>query len=276
MASSSERVVGQYPLSIATSLAIEGITGIHPDNQLGKHSLNDFKNLWVNLKTLYRNFYNAMDREFVDRVSVEDQALYFDQEMDALRKVVQTESGGVTGVKFYLPDYDKVGKRFKHAVMRTDTTPKQLAYASAMVGTINQILEHRKDEILLTSDVILEHHPEKALMMTHFPLDLSTRAFLSLALLESHTGLVKTRELWYTKYYNGKELTSMPFMASMLSIFGDNDMFRPMPIQYRRALIGLAEKYRWSFATTKDKIMYGLNTLPDKLMAEQLKLWVNS
>lgn len=276
MASSSERMVGAYPLSIATSLAIEGIMGVHPDTPIGKHSLGDFKNLWVNLKTLYRNFYNANDREIIDSISVDDQAVYFSQEMEQLRKVVQSESAGETGVKFYLPNYDKVAKRYRHALMRTDSTPKQLAYASAMVGTINQILDHHKDDITIVSDVLVDPRQEKALMLSHYPLDLTTRAFQSLALLESHTGVVKTRELWYTKYYNGKELTSMPFMASLLTIFGDNDMFRPMPIQYRRALIGLAEKYRWSFATTKDKIFYGLNTLPDKFLAEQLKLWISS
>ena len=275
MDSSSERVVGTYPLSIATSLAIEGIMGTHPDTPVGKHRLDEFKNLWVNLKTLYRNFYNAMDREWVDMIGVADQAVHFSQEMDQLVKVVRSESGGMTGVKFYLPDYDKVGRRFKHALMRTDSTPKQQAYAKAMVGVIGEVLKQRKEEVMVTSDVITIQQAEKALMLTHYPLDLTTTAFFSVALLESHTGVVKTREQWYTKYYNGKDLTSMPFSAALLSIFGDNDMFRPMPIQYRKALLALAEKYRWSFATTRDKIVYGLNSLPDKFLAEQLKAWTS-
>jgi hypothetical protein len=40
----SERPTGHYPLSIATSLAIEGAMGIHPDNPVGKYMLKDFVN----------------------------------------------------------------------------------------------------------------------------------------------------------------------------------------------------------------------------------------
>lgn len=276
MISSSERILGQYPLSIATSLAIEGIMGIHPDVPIGKHSLSDFDTVWVNLKTLYRNFYNAHDKEYVSTISIDDQALYFSQEMDDIKKVITSESENRTKVRFYLPDYDKVSRRYRHALMRTDHTPKQLAYANAMVGVIKLILEQRKDEVMLTSDIILEQVGGKVLMITHYPLDLTTRAFNSIALLESHTGIVKTKEMWYTKYYNGKDLVGMPFMASLLSIFGDNDMFRPMPIQYRRNLLELSEKYHWNFLTTKDKILYGLSTLKDKMLAEQLRLWINS
>lgn len=276
MASSSERTLGQYPLSIATSLAIEGIMGIHPDTPIGKYALSDFATVWVNLKTLYRNFYNAHDKETIGYIAPEDQAVFFSQEMDALTTVIGSESAGATAVRFYLPDYDKVGKRFRHALMRVDHTPKQLAYASAMIGTINQILASRREDIHLTSDVIVEPFGGKVLMITHYPLDLTTRSFNAIGLLESHTGLVKTKEMWYTKYYNGKDLVAMPFMASLLSIFGDNDMFRPMPIQYRRALIELSEKYRWNFLTTKDKIFYGLSTLKDKMLAEQLRLWISS
>lgn len=276
MASSSERILGQYPLSIATSLAIEGAMGIHPDTPVGKHSLLDFNGLWVNLKTLYRNFYNAHDKESIAMISVEDQAVYFSQEMDSLINVVGSESAGSTKVHFYLPDYDKVGRRYRHALMRVDHTPKQLAYASDMVGVIGQVLESRKEEITIVSDVLIEPVGGKALMLTHYPIDLTTRVFGSLALLESYTGIIKTKEMWYTKYYNGKDMVSMPFMASLLSIFGDNDMFRPMPIQYRRALIELSEKYRWNFLTTKDKIFYGLSTLKDKMLAEQLRLWISS
>lgn len=276
MNSSSERILGQYPLSIATSLAIEGIMGVHPDNPVGKHALQDFDTVWVNLKTLYRNFYNAHDKEFVDKISAEEQALYLSQEMDSLKTVVSSESDKRTKVRFYLPDYDKVSRRYRHALMRVDHTPKQLAFANAMVAVIKLILEHRKDEIMLTSDVIVDQIGGRVLMITHYPLDLTTRAFNVVALLESHTGIVKTREMWYTKYYNGKELVGIPFTAALLSIFGDNDMFRPMPIQYRRTLIELSEKYHWNFLTTKDKILYGLSTLKDKMLSEQLRLWISS
>ena len=38
MASAAERDVGQFPLSIGTSLALEGSLGIHPDRPIGADS----------------------------------------------------------------------------------------------------------------------------------------------------------------------------------------------------------------------------------------------
>lgn len=274
MQSPADRAVGSYPLSIATSLAIEGSMGVHPDHPAGKHLLADFDELWVNLKTLFRNYYNAQGRDNYAGASLDEHTSFFGMEMNNLESVVRSESHGKTSVVFYLSDYIHVKSRFPHALMRLDTTDNQLAYTQSMVAVINQILLDRKEQIKIYPDLITEASVKKALLLTHYPIDLTTSSFVRSALLESHTGNIKTKEQWYTKLYNGKELSAIPFTQGTLSIFGDNEMFRPMPIQYRKALIDLSKQYRWSFATTRDKILYGLNTLKDRYMAEQLKMWL--
>lgn len=274
MQSPADRVTGSYPISVATSLALEGSLGVHPDHPAGKHLLTDFDELWVNLKTLFRNYYNAQGRENFFACNIEEEIEHFGIEMNNLMSVVKAESQGKVSVVFYLPDYSSVKRRFPHALLRTDTTDNQLAYTSSMVSVINNILLERKDQIKIYTDLITENSAKKALLLTHFPIDLTTSSFPRLALLESHTGNIKTKESWYTKLYNGKDLSSIPFNQGTLAIFGDNEMFRPLPIQYRKALIELSKQYRWSFATTRDKVLYGLNTLKDRYMAEQLKTWL--
>ncbi len=276
MQSPADRTVGSYPLSIATSLALEGSLGVHPDHPAGKHLLTDFDELWVNLKTLFRNYYNAQGRENFFASDIEEEIEHFGIEMNNIISVVKMETQGKVNVVFYLPDYSTVKRKFPHALLRVDSTDNQRAYTNSLVSVINQILLDRKEQIKIYADIITETSIKKALLLTHFPIDLTTSSFPRLALLESHTGNIKTKESWYTKLLNGKDLNSIPFSQGTLSIFGDNEMFRPMPIQYRKALIELSKQYRWSFATTRDKIVYCLSTLKDKYLAEQLKMWMAS
>lgn len=274
MQSPADRAVGSYPLSISTSLAIEGGLGVHPDHPAGKYLLTDFEELWVNVKTLFRNYYNAQGRENFAATDLQEEVDHFNTEINNLISVVKMETEGKVNVVLYLPDYNKVKTKFPHALLRTDTTDIQRAYTDSMVAVINQVLLDRKEQIKIYADLIKENSSKKALLLTHFPIDLTTTSFPRLALLESHTGNIKTKESWHTKLYNGKELSAIPLTQGTLTIFGDSEMFRPLPIQYRKALIDLSKQYRWSFATTKDKILYGLNTLKDRYMAEQLKMWL--
>ena len=52
---------GTHPLSIATSLAFEGLSGNHPDNPTEEDLTGQYRQLWINVKTLYRNIYNASE-----------------------------------------------------------------------------------------------------------------------------------------------------------------------------------------------------------------------
>ena len=104
--------------------------------------------------------------------------------------------------------------------------------------------------------------------MTHQAHDLlSYSKFKRLDLLESHTGKLKKKNLWYTKYNNGSELGMMPFDRVLIQIFGDSDLFHPMTLQLRNEIIALAKAKHWTFATTKDKINADIRTLKNQYAA---------
>ncbi len=102
----------------------------------------------------------------------------------------------------------------------------------------------------------------KSLILTHYAFVLlSAKAFAELVLVESHTGTLKDRTLWYTKYMNGKTLPILPFREDFLQIFGDSETFRPADAKLRKEIIELAKKYHWNATTTSDRIRYCVGTM---------------
>lgn len=270
----SERAVGYFPLSIATSLALEGAIGIHPDHPAGPKVLKDFSAHWVNVKTLFRNYYEAIGKENIPEIKQKDLIDAFRHELDTYRELADEQGQGKFQTVLYCPDYLGLERRFPHAILRVDSTPNQVLYAKTMTLVLGEIIKNEKDLIKLYPLKITDPQTGNALMLTHYAFDLTTKAFPALSLLESHTGTIKDRSLWYTKFYNGKELPMIPFREGFLAIFGDSQLFRPIGMAYRKALMDLGRKYNWSFATSQDKINYGLNSLQDKFIAEQLRLYL--
>lgn len=268
----AERVVGQYPLSIATSLAIEGAMGVHPDKpDQTQKLLPKYDVIWVNLKTIFRNLYNAIDRSVVQDVKIHDFVDAFTSEIDQLKNVISVETAGKMPVVLYVSDYASLDQKYRHATIRGDQTPLQQQYSRLMVATISQYMKAHGTEVKSYSLKITDAEPRRALILTHYAFDLFAPRMPQLSLLESHTGTIKDKHMWYTKYLNGKELVNIPFREDLIQVFGDNETFRPMKPSIRNQILELAEKYRWSQVTTSDKIKYGIDQLKDPLLKEILR-----
>lgn len=267
---SSERATGYFPLSIATSLALEGAIGIHPDHPAGPKLLHDFTGHWVNAKTLFRNYYEAFAKDAIAQIDLKDLIDSFRQEIEMYREISQEQGKHKFTPVFYLPDYIGLEKRLPHAMLRKDSSEIQVLYAKTMTMVLGQLIQNEKDLFKIYPLKITGHETTNTLMLTHYPYDLTTTAFDNLSLLESHTGAIKDKSLWHTKFYNGKELPMIPFHEGFLSIFGDKQLFRPIGHTYRKTLVNLGKEYNWSFATSRDKVNYGLSTLKDRFLAEEL------
>lgn len=269
MNSLGERALGTYPLSIATSLAIEGAMGVHPDRPVNSSILRDYSELWINVRTLFRNYFNAVTKDFYYLFTQQQHLETFLQEIEFLKNVIRDVTSGSVKLVLYHSEYSNIERLFKKPLMRTDSTDNQIKYTKSLsemiIGVVND-----NQEIIRTKQ-LLERLDKKTLMITHFPIDLFVKTYSVLDLLESHTGVIKKKQSWHTKYVNGKHYPQIPFRMDFLSIFGDNDMFRPNLMVYRKAIIGLSEKYNWSHVTTRDKILYGIDSLTDKFLAANLR-----
>lgn len=258
----ANRAVGQYPLSIATSLAVESALGVHPDIIVSSPPIREFPELWVNVRTLFRNVWGAIEPAELGSVNPPEFAATVAEEMDAIESIISIGSEGRSSVVFYLSNYAGLERKYPHALLRVDNTDKQKDYTVVQNATLDLLLKDHSEEIRGFDLKIKTPDQPRAMMLTHYAYDLvSHRQFRHLALLESHTGKIKERAQWYSKYANGKELPPLPFTEYFLQVFGDSQTFRPMDVRLRRDIVELAKKYHWTAVTTVDKIRYGIEQL---------------
>jgi hypothetical protein len=254
----AQRTIGQYPLSIATSLALEGLAGIHEDHPESPAPILKYEQLWVNMRTLFRNFMGSLEKSLAEMMDAGEAAITISEEMKYVEDIVR-ELNPNCKVMFYMSNYSGMESKYPKAVIRMDTTSRQKVFRSVANACLKELIDkHKGEENFFVYQRKLEKADEgmhRAAILTHYAYDLlSAHLFKRLDLIESHTGIVKGKALWYTKYYQGKDLVMIPFREDMMQIFGDNETFHPMDIRLRRGIIETANKYNWTQLTTTDRI----------------------
>lgn len=273
----SDRALGQFPLSVGTSLALESALNIHPETKHPRPFLSDHNEFWVNLRTLYRNMMTSMTSEAQGALLPVPIANALLAEMEQLLVLVPEKSMGRCKCVFYVSNYKDLERKYPHAKVRVDNTPKQKIFTAMLGKSIQALLEMLQKrggnmDIRVFDLKITTAKATKALMLTHVPYDLlAYYSFEDLVLLESNTGAPKPRSLFYTKYLNGNDLPMIPFREDFLQVFGDKELFQPMDIKVRRELIEIAKQFNWSQITTKDRIRQGIDTMKDPYAKEVLK-----
>ena len=267
------RATSAFPVSIGTSLSLESISDsggapYDPDRQIPqKINIRDYDSFWINLSTLFRNLYSAVPRSDIQSARPEDCADAMLQEMQFIDGLIQAESVSLTKTHYYVCSYKTVKQRYPKANVRGVITDNQIAYKLKHDKTIQLVLNmyHDQTKLEITDMDLKPVHYPTTLILTHQAHDLlSHPKFKRLDLLESFTGKLKKKNLWYTKYSNGEHLGMMPFDRVLMQVFGDSDLFHPMSIKLRNDIIELAKAKHWTFATTKDKIHADIRTLKNQ------------
>lgn len=253
----SGRTLGQYPVSIATSLALEGLTDTLEDGKrFSKPPLHQYHTLWVNLRTLVRNVLGSTDRETATKATPSELAMVLVSECEVIDGVVKEFTQGRTQVVFYYCTYENLSKHYPKALFKEANTLKQKHYAQQENTALSLMrLEHQYPIVGYDTHI----RPEKAtrsVILSHYPFDLlAYDRFTVLDLIESHTGVIKKKHQWNTKLLNGKTLTRIPFDRMTIQLFGDSGgLLGPYPPNLRKLLVDVAEKHRWNTLTTPDRI----------------------
>ncbi|MEQ5216105.1 hypothetical protein ABN214_15420 [Proteus terrae] len=259
----ADRVIGMLPISVGTSLAIEGL--------IDKGGL-PIHNLALNIGTLFRNAYQAYETD--DRPKLTSDILYKDVLQD-LTGIFQNLKN-ISKVKEpkmvpYHCTYAGLARSFPKAKLWSPTTEKQKAYAELERLTTNKILTEMRGYIERV-DFTIPKSTTNTYVITHHVVDLLTPSGTGdVTLLESHTGALKDKELWYTKLTNGNELKRIPFNKMTLSVFGDKSVnFKANGFKLRSAVMSTAEEYKWTPMTTHERIRLTLGYLKDKELASEL------
>jgi hypothetical protein len=274
------RDISAFPLSIGTSLAFESVfTGrlpaFDPERTIpNKVILSSYDSCYINIATLYRNIAGAVDKEVKLQSNENHYAEVVEQEMDIIQSLFKVEGGGTTTPIFYTMTYDKAVSKAKSKIvdLRQDRTDLQKHERAILVKTIEKLKQIPSIEKY--KDYLKTSISTKALIMTHVPFDLlSHQKMGKLDLLESHTGKLKPRYEWGSKFYplGDRDMSHLPFIEKLLLIFGDKVLIQPALTKIRQQVYDVSIKRGWTSMTTKAKVVMDLSTdIPEPMIARML------
>lgn len=267
---------GLLPVSMGISLSLERLNGVgvkhdeHPLTDIERKMLEDSTHLYVNLRTLYRSVFSALDEL---SVRPEDMALTLQQEVESLFLLLDGMVDFKLKPVIYFPTYEGLGRFLPKARLNQATTDLQKKRLQLEIDTYAKA---SKELISLVQqcDVLLEEDLPPCLMLTHYPVDLLKVGHDNhIALLESNTGAIKGRPLFSTKLVKDRaQAAFLPFNKMTLTVFGDqNKLIRAYATSPKKALLEIAQRNRWNSMTTPDRIRQTLSNERDVLFARELK-----
>lgn len=265
-----ERDVGQFPVSMGTSLAFEGYLGIHPNQPKQPVDGKSVKEIWVNLRTLARNLWAAIPTDQLPRVNPNEAVEVALQEVQTIPVALAQRNVKVV-VRYYMASKDDVRWAYPKASYKETKTPKQMAYEVYERYVAIELLKRMKEENIPVMEIGSKPPRTDATvaLITHFPHELLWKEhFTRLLLLESHTGKLKMYNQWYTKLNGLDESTPMPFNRYTLQVFGDGVLFDAQPKAIKGQIKQLAVSRKWSPITTQDKLYHDIMTYGSKEVKE--------
>lgn len=265
----ADRTTSALPLSIGTSLALESLLqprGMPYDPGRVIPEMIDpskYHSIYINISTLLRNLVGALPKSYMDTIVADhliDPLLW---EMETIESIVKEDTSGAMQVKYYYSLYEDITSKKLHKAVqiRQPNTPAQHAYHEMLVKTAEQVISQRSDVDLVKT--LIKGEKTNSLIMTHIPYDLLAYGdFNSLDLLESHTGKLKHRQEWWSKYYKvgNDDMSRLPFFRKLLLIFGDHVLIKPMDVRFRRMILEIAKNRNFTPMTTKEKVRFFLDS----------------
>lgn len=276
-----QRTGGAFDVSIATSLALEGLMGTHPDNPVKPPPINRVNELWINIATILRNIYNSVLSEN-ELITADDLFYILHSELIYIHAKLGDSHPNLK-VRFYAHTVKEIEAKYKNIKLKKPNTPKQQVFYSLLDRTLNYAI----NTLSASGDVRLERLSESTTsaahcvaILTHQIVDLVSLAAPQkssdkVMLLESHTGRLKTKAEWGTKVSSNLG-AKLPLTLFTLQVFGDTSgLVQPLPLKHRRVIVEFAEKERWSAITTEARMRYAVGSIGDKQLKEELMLCFN-
>lgn len=280
MNSANDRVVGNYNVSISTNMAIDGLYNRIPDKPKEQPLPAKLGNaVYFNVRTLFRNAWGSMTSEQAANTEVTTYVDILEQEMNIIASALSEEEPPLEAF-FYAPSYEHLHKEYPNGELKNIKTDKM----TNKVLMENRVLLKLKSMDSLLTPIIFNNVeiktevPYKAFFVTHYPVDLlHTVGFDKVFLLESHTGVVKTPDKWWTKLgtknIDGAE--RIPFNKGTIQFFGDSGgMFKSQPLGAKKKVAEVAIKYKWNQQTTRSRILDTLRLAGEGHIEQTLRqLW---
>lgn len=280
----ANRIMSGFPLSVGTSHALESLfpatqRPYDPERKIPNQvDAGKYQVCYINITTLFRNLVSALEGKEFEVSSVEDLTATIEEEIDVINSLFHMNAQHCQVVYYYCTYKELKNQVARQTVklvnLREPSTVNQRYFAEIQQKVI-ALLEKHTDTIRVFSDGLEPKEYADAVVITHLPYDLvHFNKFSSIDLLESNTGILKPRYLWYTKYNKmaNVDLSHIPFHRKLLLCFGDKTMIQSTPAVLRKTIIETATKHNWNSMTTKQKVELDMSlSVSDPFMAASWK-----
>lgn len=217
------RSVGEFNVSIGTSVAIEHLLGYGDRSSRSKTPYLNYQCLVMNIRTLVRNYLSSYKVVELETLTTEVLLNGVIGEIILLSNIIADQTRGNLRISLYNLDYNVVERNLSKANFKKKYTPKQER---------NLMLERKLAElVVLRSDFLMDyvnientsseikHGGRRNILMSHYPADFIFTP-LTFDLLESHTGKIKKPYEFNTKLKRAPD--NAPFNRYTLQIYGDS------------------------------------------------------
>lgn len=240
-----------YGITIGTELALDTLFTRGAPNK-AKHAVHIYNGIYINLHTLTRNVISQFNAKALEKIHADEIMRVVLKDITLINKLTEDK---IT-VTYYGTSLTGFASSVFLPFLREPKTVKQkkLAYTISTVVTalVKKYRYPRVNGMLHTT------HGEN-LVLTNFLMDLLSNP--ANELLESHTGKVKGKKLWYTKLHKipHADMSTLPPLNRMLLFTGTSDIFSPSAhMRFREKLIDIATRKGWNSATSNDRVLFDL------------------
>ncbi len=267
------RTTSSFGISIGTSLALESLFGVDTkvydkDRIIEPISISSYSKYYINVYTLVRNIYGALQTEDLNKIIFENshkQELIetFLGEVELINQLFDNSS---CELWYFIPNYSNVTNR-KFIKANKKVTKKDQIH----INTIS-IVKRLSDELNKLNVNIIEDTyklpatDEKVLITTHITPDLLNIKYIrNLDLLEAYTGVLKKKISFNSKYPKSKviDTSRLPFNELLLRLLGDGYLLPNPMVNLRKNINEISRVKLWTPLTTRDKVIADLKSDPD-------------
>lgn len=276
-----ERVTSSFDISIATGLALESLfepTAVRYDPERiipNKIDISRYKGLIINFYTLVRNILNSFQNkiDFKELIKQKDKLIKIiiplvEEEIETIQSLFLTVVSE-DRLFIFLPNYASIVGIMNNG---KDIEVNYIKENIELIKFCNYLIPLIRNKTVKVIKPINHKLPfgfdNDYLLLTHYAVDLLNS--YNLKLLESHTGTVKSFNLFYTRFasFGKNDLTRIPFNSLTLFLFGDNSLVRTSSIKTKKVVLEIAESNKWTYKTTELEVK---NKLLNTIVIDDIK-----
>lgn len=265
------REKGALPITVGTSLAIEGLI---------KEPAKSFDRVLINVRTLFRNILDSVPTNVRNGLSAKEIMDAIWEDIEHIDTAVTQWGRGVVSLEWYYSDPKTLVKVLPDAIIRAPKTPLQIINQQLFERCLLEMKKEMGKHLVAYSP--LPSGGRRTAILTHSPTDLlNRRDFSELYLLESHTGKVKRWGEFSSKLSADAAVGILPFNGFTVTLYGDGGaLVYQFPRKAREMVLEVAKKYKWTTITKKDHILFSLKQIKNGVdrrllvdIASKIKYW---